>query len=146
MPELSRRSALLLSFGVLGAGSLGLAGSADAATPRTGLHVPARPARSPRVAGPLRSHYVHLVGHPVTAQGAGSHPLRLLDILDLLPARTAHDEHCFNLIFESTGPREPAEGLYRLTARGLAPVSLYLSPVGSRPGPSRLQALVNRAV
>lgn len=140
MPELTRRAALMLGVGALGAGAFTWPTDALAATREAN-----RPVRLSRpVALPLRSTYARAVGADFQARGAeNAFVLRLVDILDV--PRTPHaDELSYNLIFEGRGRFVPASGIYRLATRGLPSTDLFLAPDGRQVAPYRLEALVNR--
>ncbi len=135
MPELTRRSALVLG-GALGLAALAIPAGAASATLLGGQQPPAIPLRS--VFGKVRGSTVMATG------GTRSHRLTLVDILDLGPG-PVDPQRCFNLIFQTQGSTPLAEGVYRLSSSRLPATSLLLSPIGRRGG-GQLQAVVNRSV
>lgn len=145
MPDLSRRSALLLGGSAL-LGSLGLASTdAEAATIR-GRRIADQLAMS-RTASPipLRTGFVPLIGSNLTATSPRtSHRLTLLQVNDLGSA-AAYDR-CFTLILQVVGSARLAEGIYRLGSSRLPGTALLLSPVGQDVAgrPQRVQAVINR--
>jgi hypothetical protein len=135
VPNLTRRSVLMLGLGTVGAGFIGRPGAALAT------------ATSPRGSDglPLRSQFLPGVGAVFSASAAtGRHRLRLVEILDVPPSPVARDEHAFNLIFEQISATPMTQGIYRLTCSRVPATSLFLSPIGLSTKRQEFQALVNR--
>lgn len=147
MPEFTRRSMLTRGLGTLGSvtiGSMALGSMAQSAAAGDAASTTASRA-AVDAPGLRRSVFLPALNTTFRASTSSSrYTLRLVEILDLVPAAVAGDDHAFNLVFEQSDGQPMRDGIYSLSADRVPAVSLFLSPV-DRPGTKhRLQALINR--
>jgi hypothetical protein len=154
MAELTRRSALLVGSGAVGA--LGVAAAVATRSP-SGLLAGATTGTAPTTTDAVtaatpatievlrRSDFAPGVGLVFTARASRAFAVRLVEIVDVVGA--TDPEHSFNLLFETVTASHPAEGIHRLSSDATPHRSLMLSPVDRHVpgGVRRFQALVNTA-
>lgn len=132
----SRRTVVAGGLGVAGAAALGavaLSASTDSAV-KAAADVPL-----------IRSRFAPFVDTVFTAgSAAGTFPLRLDVIDDLIPVRMPEDDDRFNLLFAPL-EEEPPQGIYTLHHPEADAVTLFLSPIGHH-GAIRIQAVVDRSL